>query len=347
MQQIHTALCSFGMSGKVFHAPFIHVHPGFHLQAVWERSRSVVKDIYPNVVSYSSYEAILRDPKVELVVVNTPNYTHYDYTKAALLAGKHVIVEKPFTVTSAEGEELLDLAHMQQRLLTVYHNRRWDSDFKTIKKVLEEGWLGEVVEAEVHFDRYRLDLSPKQHKENPGPGTGALYDLGSHLIDQALTLFGMPVAVFADLQTLRPESQVDDYFEVLLYYPLLRVRLHSSYLVREALPGYILHGTKGSFIKHRTDIQETALQAGKMPGTSDWGIEPDEEQGFLHTERDGQVIRKKIISERGYYMDFYDGVYAAIREGASPPVHAMDGLNVIGIIEAAFRSSNERRVIEL
>ncbi|MDQ3682582.1 MAG: Gfo/Idh/MocA family oxidoreductase [Bacteroidota bacterium] len=345
--KINTALCSFGMSGVLFHAPFIHVHEGFNLYAVWERSKNLAELKYSEVKTYRTLESILADKEVELVVVNTPNYTHYDYAKKALLAGKHVIVEKPFTVTVLEGEELIKIAETQNRLLSVYQNRRYDSDYKTVKKIIETGWLGDIVEVEIHYDRYKEELSPKVHKEIPGPGRGALYDLGSHLIDQALQLFGMPQAVFADIQIIRPVSQVDDFFDLLLFYPRLRVRLKSSYLVREALPGYVAHGSKGSFIKHKTDVQENALMAGQIPGKPDWGTEPDGERGLLHTEKDGTVIKEYIPSLQGNYMDYYDGIYEAIRNGAPVPVTAEDGLNVIRIIDAAFKSSDEKRVIEL
>ncbi len=174
-----------------------------------------------------------------------------------------------------------------------------------------------------------------------------MYDLGSHIIDQALQLFGMPQGVFADIRIVRPISQVGDYFELLLYYEKLRVRLHSSYLVREALPGYILHGTKGSFIKQRTDVQETALQAGAMPGGDDWGIEPEKEKGFLHTEKAGEIIKESVSSARGNYMEYFEGIHKAIRQNALLPVTAEEGLNVIKIIEAAFKSSKDRCVIDL
>ncbi|HYC29502.1 MAG TPA: Gfo/Idh/MocA family oxidoreductase, partial [Chitinophagaceae bacterium] len=286
MTSIKTALCSFGMSGWVFHAPFIHVHPGFELYAVWERSKNLAEQKYPGIKTYRTLEELLADESIELVVVNTPNYSHYEYAKKALLAGKHIVVEKPFTVTAAQGAELIALAAQQNRMISVYQNRRYDSDYRTLKKIVTEGWLGNIVEAEFHYDRYKEEPSPKLHKETPGPGTGALYDLGSHLIDQALQLFGMPQAVFADITIMRPISQVDDYFELLMYYPSSRVRLKSSYQVREALPGYVLHGSKGSFIKPKTDVQEALLQAGKTPGTPDWGLEPDSERGLLHTEKD-------------------------------------------------------------
>ncbi|HKP32021.1 MAG TPA: Gfo/Idh/MocA family oxidoreductase, partial [Chitinophagaceae bacterium] len=335
MNPINTALCSFGMSGWVFHAPFIHVHPGFNLYAVMERTKNLSQEKYPDTKVFRTMESMVNDPAVELVVVNTPNYTHYEYAKMALNAGKHVIVEKPFTVSSKEGEELIEVAKRENKKIIVYHNRRYDSDYKAIKKVLADKSLGEIVEAEIHFDRYKVDLSPKVHKETPGPGTGALYDLGSHLIDQALQLFGWPQALFADIRIIRPSSQVDDYFELIFYYPNHRVRLKSSYLVREALPGYQLHGTKGSFIKPRTDVQETLLQSGKTPGTEDWGIEPETERGLIHAERDGKFVKEYVPSFRGNYLDFYEDVFQCIRNNKTNPVPPEDGLNVVRIIEAA------------
>ena len=266
MNKIRTALLSYGMSGKLFHAPFIHIHPGFELYGVWARTKNIARERYNDITTFRSLESLLSDNSVELVVVNTPNVTHFDYARQALLANKHVIVEKPFTVTSPEAEQLIKLAREQKKLLSVYHNRRYDSDFKTIKKVLKDGLLGKIHEAEFHFDRFRNELSPKQHKEVAMKGTGSLYDLGSHLIDQALQLFGFPQAVFADIRNIRTASQVDDYFELLLYYNDKRVRLKSNYLVREPLPGYIIHGSIGSFIKQRTDVQEQALQKEIWPG---------------------------------------------------------------------------------
>lgn len=347
MKAIRTGLLSYGMSGKLFHSPFLQINPGFQFYSVWERSKNEAQQKFPGVKTERSLDELLRDDALELVIVNTPNYTHYDYAKKALQAGKHVVVEKPFVATAAEGEELIALAKERNRILSVYQNRRYDSDYRTIKKILDEGWLGDLVEAEFHFDRYKEELSPKRHKETPGPGTGALYDLGSHILDQALQLFGMPQAVFGDLRIVRPNSQVDDYFEVLLYYPSLRVRLHSSYLVREAVPGYVLHGSKGSFLKAKTNVQEEALDKGLLPEGDDWGKEPESERGLLHTEKDGRVIKEYITSETGAYNDYFTALYKAVREGGPVPVSAEDGLNVIRIIEAAHESSKEKRVISL
>lgn len=347
MQPINTALASFGMSGRLFHAPFLHYLPQYNLSAVWERSKSEAAQKYPQIHTHRTLEELLENDAVELLVVNTPNYTHYPYTKAALLAGKHVVVEKPFVVTEGEGAELISLAQEKGRILTVYHNRRFDADFRTVKKVLQQNILGELIEAEFHFDRYKEALSPKVHKEAGGPGTGALYDLGSHIIDQALQLFGMPDAVFADIRIVRPHSVVDDYFELLLYYPTLRVRLHCSYITREPLPAYILHGRQGSFLKNKTNVQEEALEQGTLPGTEGWGVEPESEKGLLHTEIDGRIVKEHITSERGNYADFFVALYHSIREGAAPPVPATEALSVIKIIEAAFESSRAQKVVAL
>lgn len=348
MQKIKTALCSFGMSGWVFHAPFIHLHDGFELYAVFERTKSLAEEKYPGIITYRSLEVMLQDDQIELVVVNTPNYTHFDYARQALLAGKHVVVEKPFTTTVAEAEELIALAEKQNRKIAVYQNRRWDSDFKTVQDVLQQKLLGDVVEAEIHFDRFSEILSYKQHKETPGPGAGVLYDLGPHLIDQALQLFGMPDAVFADATNLRPISRVHDYIELILFYNNLRVRLKSGYLVREILAGYIIHGTKGSFIKPRADVQEADLQKGRPLSDPGWGTEPDSGKGLLHTDKDGQnIIREYISSRKGNYMSFYNGLYDALRQDGPVPVSAEDGLKVMRIIETALQSVAEKRIVDV
>ncbi|MEJ7586342.1 MAG: Gfo/Idh/MocA family oxidoreductase [Ferruginibacter sp.] len=347
MPPIKTALLSFGMSGKLFHAPFIQAHPGFQLAGAWERSKQLIGDAYPGVTSYPSLEALLADESTGLVVVNTPTGTHYEYARQALLAGKDIIVEKAFTTTVAEAVELKQLAVKVNKNISVSQNRRWDSDFKTVKKIISEGWLGELNEAEIHFERFKTQLSPKPHKEIKSAGAGLLKDLGPHIIDSALCLFGFPGAIFADIRTIRPGSVVDDWFDIVLYYDNLRVRLKGGLLVRESSPGFIVHGTKGSFLKNRTDVQETDLLAGKIPNLTDWGTEPESEQGLLHTEKDGNIIREKVLSLQGNYYDYYDGVYKALTEDKPMPVTADDGINVMRIIESAIQSSNEKRVIAL
>ena len=347
MQPIKTALCSFGMSGWVFHAPFIHLHEGFELYAVFERTKNLAAEKYPGIKTFRTLEEMLVDEAIELVIVNTPNYTHYEYAKLALLAGKHVVVEKAFTNTVAEAEELIALAAIQNKKLSVYQNRRWDSDFRTVQKVVQQKLLGEIVEAEIHFDRYNENLSPKLHKETPGPGAGIVPDLGPHLIDQALQLFGMPDAVFADATNLRPISKVEDYIELIFFYKNLRVRLKAGYLVRELLPAYIFHGTKGSFLKPRADVQEKDLQQLKDLTDADWGTEAETGKGLLHTEIGGKVIREYIPSEQGNYMYYYNGIFEAIRNDEELPVTATQGMQVIRIIETAFQSIKEKRIIQL
>ena len=345
MKPVYIALCSFGMSGTVFHAPFLSRHPGFKLYAVWERSKNLSAEAYPGTLVYRTLEDLLADPDVELVIVNTPSYTHFNYARQALSAGKHVVVEKPFTATAGEARELVDMARQRGLKLSVFQNRRWDSDFKTVKGIVEEGVLGEILEAEFHYDRYNLSLSPKAHKETPGPAVGCLYDLGPHLIDQALHLFGMPEAVFADLMITRPGSKVDDYFEILLYYPARRVRLKSGYQVREPVPSFVLHGSKGSFLKSRADVQETHLQAGRSPAEADWGMEPESAWGLLHTDIEGTVIYKRIPSLLGNYMEYYEGVYQSLRNHAPMPVSGEEGWNTIKVIEAARASHASRSLV--
>jgi predicted dehydrogenase len=344
---INTALCSFGMSGLVFHAPFLNAHPGFNLYAVWERSKKTAAEIYPGIKSFDTLEAMLSDEAIDLVIVNTPNYTHHEFAKKALLAGKHVLVEKSFTVTVAEAEELISIANEKGRKLSVFQNRRYDSDFKTVKKIVEEGSLGNIIEAEFHFDRYKPALSPKQHKETPIPGSGLLHDLGPHLIDQALLLFGIPGSVFGFLKIARPGSRVNDYFDIMLFYPMLTVRLRSSLLVKELLPAYILHGIKGSFIKERADIQEDILKLGQKPGTAGWGTEPASANGRLNIDDNGETKLITVTSLQGNYMEFYEGLYNAIVDQKELPVPATDGLNTMRLIDAVLESDKTKKVISI
>lgn len=347
MQTINTALLSFGMSGQVFHAPFLEVHSGFNFYAVWERTKNLAKEKYPSVKSFRTLEELLSDNTIELVIVNTPSVTHYEYAKKCLQADKNVIVEKPFTATVEQGQELIALSKERNKLLSVYQNRRFDSDYRAVKKVIAEKLLGQLIEAEFHYDRFAEQLSQKVHKETPTPGVGIVNDLGSHLIDQALQLFGMPHSVFADIDSVRSSSKVDDYVELLMFYSHFRVRIHSSLLVREQLPAYILHGKKGSFIKSKADVQEVALQEGKHPNSADWGIEPESEKGLLHTEKDGKIIREYIPSPQGNYMEFYDGIYKAMRLQQPLPVTAEEGINIIRIINAAYQSHQQKAVIKM
>ncbi|OUL60021.1 Gfo/Idh/MocA family oxidoreductase [Flavobacterium sp. AJR] len=346
MQKIKTALLSYGMSGKVFHAPFINIHPGFELIGSWERSKKLIQADYPTVRSYPTIEDVLADD-VDLVIVNTPVETHYEYAKKVLEAGKHAIVEKAFTTTVAQAQELADLAKAKGLKLAVFQNRRWDSDFKTVQKVVKDGLLGDLVEAEFHFDRFNPLLSIKAHKETANSGAGILKDLGPHLIDQALHLFGFPKSVFADIRITRENSLVDDYIDLLLYYDDFRVRLKASFFVREANPAYVVHGKKGSFLKPRGDVQEDDLKLSKKPDTVTWGTEAEGLNGILHTEIDGKVIKEKIPTLQGNYYEFFDGVYKSITTNTIEPVTAEDGVKTMKIIEAAIASNVQHKVINL
>jgi scyllo-inositol 2-dehydrogenase (NADP+) len=343
---IKTALLSYGMSGKVFHAPFLQLHAGFELLGSWERSRQLIQQDYPDVKSYASLEEILSSD-ANLVVVNTPVDTHFEFAKKVLEAGKHALVEKAFTTTAAEAEELMDLAKEKGLKLAVFQNRRWDSDLKTVKSVLDQNLLGDVVEAGIRFDRYNPKLSPKAWKEGNNAGAGVLKDLGPHIIDQAIYFFGYPEAVSADIRTLRENSQVDDNIDITLYYPDKRVHLHAGFFNREQLPAYIIQGRNGSFFKARGDVQEDTLKTGAKPNLTDWGTEPTEKSGLLHTEAEGEVIRKTIPTLQGNYYDLFDGLYKSITEDTPEPVTAEDGLRVMKIIDAAIMSSNQKRVINL
>ncbi|MCJ8164800.1 oxidoreductase [Pontibacter sp. E15-1] len=348
-RNIHIGLIGFGMSGQVFHAPFITNVPGLHLAKIREtrpENIALAQERYPQAEIVQDVKAIFEDAAIDLVVLATPNVSHLPLAREALNAGKHVVVEKPFTVTSAEADELTALAKSKGKLLTVYQNRRWDSDFKTIRKILDGNLLGHVVEYEAHFDRFRNFLKPNTWKEESAPGSGILYDLGSHLIDQALCLFGLPEEVSAELRTQRPNSQIVDNFQLMLHYPTLRVILKAGMLVREPGPRYTLHGDRGSFLKYGLDVQEAALKEGKAPkGTADWGIEPEALWGTLNTTLHGLHFAGKLESETGDYTGFYENVYQAVTGTAELAVKPEEARNTIRVIELAMQSHTEKKVL--
>jgi predicted dehydrogenase len=335
------------MSGKLFHAPFINAHPGFELIGAWERSQQKIKQDYPSCHSYTSLESLLQDDAIELVVVNTPNYTHFEMAKACLLAGKNVLVEKAFTPTIAEALELFEVAKKMNKVVTVYQNRRFDSDFKTFQVVLESGALGDIVDVSIRFDRYKPEVSPKIHKETPLPGAGILYDLGPHIVDQALVLFGLPDKIFANIRTTRPNALVPDWFELMLYYPQITVKLGGGFLTKEALPSFVANGVNGSFMKERTDIQEFQLLQGLSPLDPSYGIEISQPKGLIHYTNEVKDIRKNISTLPGNYLEFYEQLYQAIRNNSAPPVTQEIALAVIQILNAAEISHAQQKVIQL
>jgi scyllo-inositol 2-dehydrogenase (NADP+) len=341
---IKTALASYGMSGSVFHAPFIHIHPGFELTKILERHRSDSKEKYPYSTIVRNFNDIIDDPEIELVIVNTPDHLHFQMVKEALLAGKHVIVEKPFTQSSVQAEELIEIAKRHKKILSVYHNRRFDGDSLTVQQILKNGSLGRIVEYEAHYDRYR-NYIPSGWKENPDTGASIVYNLGSHLVDHCLFLFGKPLEVWAKIDKIRDGALTDDFFEIKLIYPNMLASLKASYLVKEAGPRYMLHGTNGSFIKSGSDPQEEDLKKGVLPIGSDWGKEAPFNWGILNISIGENEERKQIQTIPGNYMGYYDNIYNALTIGETLIVKAEQGLEVIRIIEAAYKSSAEKRNI--
>ncbi len=351
MQLVKVGLCAFGMSGKVFHAPFLKEHPGFFMSAIVERSKDESQEKYPETTIFRSVEEMLANADIELVVVNTPVQTHFEYVKKALEAGKNVIVEKPFTVDVSEAEELVKLAKEKNLFLSVYQNRRFDRDFLQVQNILDDGKLGTLKEAEIRFDRFRTEPSAKEHKENPDlKGSGALHDLGSHLIDQATQLFGFPEKLFADLFSMKGSAFANDYFEILLYYKNnFRVRLKSSVFSKEAHYAYILHGEKGSFLQERTDDQESELVSGAIPTyNEDWTKPLTNPDGILnYLKENSETERILTSSEPGNYMDYYQEIYEHIVFGADLPSPGTEIIQNMKIIEAALESSTEGKVVNL
>lgn len=344
-RKIRTSLLSYGMSGEVFHGPLLEAHAGFEVASVMQRNPTKSAQHRYRVVN--DYQDILDDDSVDLVVVNTPNDSHHTYALKALQASKHVIVEKPFTVTVQEADELIALAKQQKKMLTVFQNRRWDADFLTVRKVLAAGLLGKLVECEIHYDRYRNYIEANTWKEEAKPGTGILYNLGSHLIDQALVLFGMPRYVDARIGIQRPGGRVDDFFDIRLEYDGFLAILKSSYLVREQGPRFILHGTEGSFLKGGIDPQEQALKDKKIPGTPGWGAEDKRWWGKLNTTVGNEHVEGPYETVPGNYLSFYDNVYDALTRGAPLAVQAEEARNVILLIEACQESNRKRSALKL
>ncbi|HNR17209.1 MAG TPA: Gfo/Idh/MocA family oxidoreductase [Chitinophagaceae bacterium] len=344
---IRTGICSYGMSGKLFHAPFIHAHPGYELSAIVERHNHDSKERYPEAKLYRSVEELCADTSLQLIVVNTPTHLHYEQAKLVLQSGKHLVIEKPFAVTVKEAEALTALAEKNKLFISVYQNRRYDGDYRAVKEILQQGLLGELREVEIRYDRYRPTFGGKPHKEGDMPGAGIIYDLSPHLVDQAIQLFGFPDAVFADVWKMRDDVTAPDYFEILFYYNKLRVRLKATCVARESTYAYTLHGMKGSFLQQRSDMQEQQLLAGVKPSLESWCAAPSVPDGLLHTEINGETVRKETTSSPGNYMGYYDDVYKALTGQGTNPVPAADGIKNMRIIEAALESMKDGKVVLL
>jgi predicted dehydrogenase len=335
------------MSGEIFHAPLLGAHAGFKLSKIVQRKMATAHRRYPSVEVVNSIDNVLNDNNIELVVVNTPNETHYDYTVRVLEAGKHAVVEKPFSVTAKEADALIELAQKKNRILSVFQNRRWDGDFLTLKQIVSQKLLGKIVEFELHYDRYRNYIEANTWKEESAPGTGILYNLGSHMLDQVLVLFGFPQEVDARLGVQRPGGRVDDFYDIRLQYNGFHVIVKSSYLVRESMPRYILHGTEGSFVKFGIDPQEQALKDGRIPGSIGWGQEPASLWGQINTTVGALHVTGTIETLQGNYLAYYSNVFEAIRNQAALAVKPEESRDVIRLIEACAESNQRRAAIRL
>jgi len=345
MQKINVALTSYGMSGVVFHGPLLEAHSGFKISKILERTRNESAGKHPGSEIVRDFDTILNDPDIELVVVNTPDHLHFEMTAEVIQAGKHVVVEKPFTLKSSQADTLIQMASEKGVLLTVFHNRRWDGIFLTVKEIIDSGKLGRLVEFESHFDRYRNYI--KDSWKDKSNGTGTLYNLGSHLVDQAISLFGMPERLFCDSRMLRDGAKTDDSFDLFLHYKEFKCLLRSSYLVREPGPRLVLHGTEGSYVKWRDDPQEEDMKMGGIPGSEGWGEEPESAWGKINTDFNGTHLEGPYPTQPGNYLGFYDNVYEVIRENKQVLVTPEQARNVIRIIEAGYESSRKGAVISL
>ncbi|MEI7554221.1 oxidoreductase [Candidatus Chlorohelix sp.] len=344
MSIFKAGIIGYGLSGAVFHAPLISRLKEFELYKIASSNPDKAHKDYPEALVVSSPEELINDPQVDLVVVCTPNTSHFSLTSQALNAGKNVVLEKPFVNRLEEGEELIRLAEKNKRLLSVYQNRRWDGDFLTIKKLIESDVLGEIYTYESHFDRFRLEVGNKW-REQALEGSGILFDLGAHLIDQALQLFGKPQTIWADAFPQRPGANTIDYFHLIFGYERLRVILHSGSVNKKPGPRFQVHGSKGSYIKYGLDPQEDALKRGMRPGDSGWGKESSELYGELFTEAGELTLSGKSETLPGSYETFYKGIYATLTDGTPPPVTAQEALEVIKFIHLAEQSSREKRVL--
>lgn len=348
---IRTGIIGYGLSGRVFHAPFIDVVDGFELTKISTSRPEKIKMIeerYPITSIVPDGKGIIDDPEIDLVIVTSPNTDHFRWAREALLAGKHVMVEKPFTINVAEADELIEIANRNKKILTVYHNRRFTSDTKTVKKILESGLLGDVRDYESHFDRYRANPRPAgAWREQPLPGSGIFYDLGAHLIDQALWFFGMPQAVTAEINSQRPWAKADDHFDVRLHYPTFTATLKSGMLCKIPGPTYMIHGTNGSFVKYGLDVQEATLDGGAVPKGKDWGREPENIWGTINVDYKGVKIQGKVESEPGDYREYFMNLRDAICGESEIMVKPEEARNVIRVIELAFQSSKERKTIDV
>lgn len=339
---IRVGLIGYGYASKTFHAPLIAGTPGMALAAVSSSDATKVHADWPTVPVVSEPKHLFNDPNIDLIVIPTPNDTHFPLAKAALEAGKHVVVDKPFTVTLSQARELDALAKSLGRLLSVFHNRRWDSDFLTVKALLSEGTLGEITYFESHFDRFRPQVR-NRWREQAGPGSGIWYDLAPHLLDQAVNLFGLPVSMTVDLAQLRPGAQTTDYFHAVLSYPQRRIVLHGTMVAAAESARYIIHGTRGSYVKFGLDPQEDRLKNGERLPQEDWGY--DMRDGVVTKVEGETLVEETLLTSPGNYPAYYAAVRDALNGTGENPVPARQAIQIMELIELGIESAKHRATL--
>ncbi|WP_159566362.1 oxidoreductase [Budvicia diplopodorum] len=333
---IRVGLIGYGYASKTFHAPLISGTPGMTLAVVSSSDAAKVHTDWPEVQVCSDPDDIFNDPTIDLVVIPTPNDSHFPLAKAALNAGKHAVVDKPFTVTLAQARELDALAKEKKRLLSVFHNRRWDSDFLTLNALLQQGSLGDIVYFESHFDRYRPQVQ-KRWREQAGKGSGIWYDIGPHLVDQAIRLFGLPQSLTVDLARLRPGAETSDYFHAVLAYPQRRVVLHGTMMAAAESARYIVHGTQGSYVKYGLDPQEDRLKSGVRLPQKGWG--EDTRDGILTLNQGDAMTQRSLKTADGNYPAYYAAIRDAVMGKGDNPVTANEAIQVMALIELGLESA--------
>jgi scyllo-inositol 2-dehydrogenase (NADP+) len=341
--QIEVGLVGFGLAGRAFHAPVITRVPGLHLAAIVQRTGEQAAEAYPGVRIVRSFEDLLAIPEIRLIVLASPNHTHFDFARRALLAGRDVLVDKPFATSVAEAVALVDLAAAQKRTITVYQNRRYDGDFAAIRKIVADGTLGRIVNFETHYDRYRPNLKAGVWREQVGPGNGIWFDIGPHLVDHAFTLFGEPESITADIRIVRDQAVADDSFDVVLHYPdKLRATLSSGILAAATRPRFVVQGALGTFIKQSFDPTEVNLRFDRIPATGPWGAEPEENWGVLTTPEGDGFKTQRIPGAPIDYRDYYANLRDALLGKTPIAVSTQAALNVMQVLELARESSAQK-----
>jgi scyllo-inositol 2-dehydrogenase (NADP+) len=345
---LDVGLVGFGLAGRSFHAPVIRAVPGLRLAAIVQRNGNDAAAKYPDVRIVRTLVELLSIREIRLVVIATPNDSHYPLAHRCLTAGRDVLVDKPFTTTLEKAITLVQLAKKQERVITVYQNRRYDGDFQAIAKLVASGTLGRIVRFESNYDRFRPKLKPGAWREKSGTGSGIFFDIAPHLIDHALLLFGMPEALTADIRIEREGAVADDAFDVAFHYPGgLRVDLRSSILAVTTRPRFRLHGTRGAFVKQTFDPQENNLRNGLIPASGAWGAEPEEHWGVLTLAENGAMTQRRVPSENCDYRDYYANLRDALLGKAAPAVSPEWAVNVMRLLELARQSSSERRTVSV